>query len=105
MAVNQGYLRLSATFGMILSAMLFALSIIYAFISNLPFIWIALLSVIALIEIVVFTFSVLFFLNPNRRIFFVGLLSLFAGLIPGVMILSFYFKSKRALVKSFEANA
>ncbi|MBE4704175.1 hypothetical protein [Spiroplasma platyhelix] len=104
MAVNESYLRFSAIIGMLFSAGFFVLSIIYAFISNLSMMWITFLVVIALIEIIVFSFSVLMLLNPKRRIFFVGLIGLFAGLVPGIMILSFYFKTKRALIKNFENN-
>lgn len=104
MAVSEGYLRVSAIFGMLLSAAFFGLSITYAFISNLAIFWIILLVVIALIEIIAFSISVLFFINPKRRIFFVGLISLFAGLIPGLMILGYYFKAKRTLIRNFDLN-
>lgn len=104
MAVNESYLRFSAIIGMLFSAGFFVLSIVYSFISNLEIVWIAFLVVIALIEIIAFSFSVLMLIDPKRRIFFVGLVSLFAGLLPGIMILSFYFKTKRALVRNFELN-
>lgn len=104
MAVNESYLRFSAIIGMIFSAAFFALALVYTFISNLEIIWIAILVVIAIIEVIVFTFSVLLLFKPKRRIFFVGAMSLFAGLLPGIMILSFYFKTKKALLKNFERS-
>lgn len=104
MTVSDSYLRFSGLIGMLFAAGFFALAVVYAFISNLPLWWILCLVVIALIEIIVFTFSVLLLINPKRKIFFIGSLALFAGLVPGIMILGFYFKTKRALLKNFELD-
>lgn len=104
MALNESYLRFSGLIGMLFAAGFFALAIAYAFISNLPLWWIICLVVIALIEIIVFVFSVLLLINPKRKIFFIGSLALFAGLVPGIMILGYYFKTKKSLVKNFELN-
>lgn len=105
MAVNKKYLQTSAILGIIFSAIIFIISIIYAFISNLSLIWISFLIVIAMTEVIAFLVSILFLINPLKKIFFVGLISLFAGLLPGIMILTFYFKTKRELLKNFEINS
>lgn len=104
MAINQKYLRVSAILGIIFSAIIFIIAIVYAFISNLSMSWIILLIVIAMTEIIAFTVSILLLLNPRRRIFFSGLVTLFAGLVPGIMILTFYFKTKKMLLRNFNLN-
>jgi len=57
------------------------------------------LIIIAIIEVFAFLVSVSFFLNLKKKIFFVGIVTLFAGLLPGMMILGFYFKSKKNIEK------
>lgn len=104
MKIDRKYLQ-AAVLGMIFSALIFIISVIYAFISNLSLVWIVFLVTIAMIEIVSFWVSVLFLVNPKRKIFFIGLISLFAGLLPGFIILSLYFKNKKELLKDFELDS
>lgn len=105
MAINKKYLQSSAILGIVLSAFIFVIAIVYAFISNLSISWIILLVIIAMTEIIAFSASILLFFNPKKRIFAVGLVTLFAGLVPGIMILTFYFKTKRSLLRNFDLNS
>lgn len=98
MKSEKNYLRNVAIFSIILAIIIFSISITYAFISNLGLIWIIFLVAIAFIEVFVIYFSILFLINPIKGIFFIGLISLFAGLVPGIMILSFYFKKKKVIL-------
>ncbi|MGL5268611.1 MAG: hypothetical protein ACRC8P_02455 [Spiroplasma sp.] len=105
MKIKKKKLQIAAILGMIFSTAIFAIAITYAFISNLSLFWIIFLVVIAMVEIISFWISVLFLINPKRKVFFIGLISLFAGLIPGIIILTLYFKTKRTLLKNFELNS
>lgn len=105
MSINKKYIRTAASLGIIFSIIIFIISIIYTFISNLNIIWIYFLVIIAMTEIIAFLVCVLLLIEPRKKIFFAGLISLFAGLIPGIMILSFYFKTKKNLLKNFELDS
>ncbi|MCL6428817.1 hypothetical protein LT335_00365 [Spiroplasma sp. JKS002669] len=97
MALNVKKLRIAAILAMIISIAIVLLTIIYPFVNKVSDFWINFFIALALIEGLTFLNSVLFCLNPKKRVFISGIISLFALLIPGIIILFIYFDAQKSV--------
>lgn len=97
MALNVKKLKIAAILAMVFSIGIVLFAIIYPIVNKVSDFWGSFLIVLAIIESLTFLNSVLFYLNPKKRIFISGIISLFALLVPGIVILVIYFATQNSI--------
>ncbi len=97
MALNVKKLRIAAVFAIVFSIVIVLFAIIYPIVNKVSDFWVNFFIALALIEALTFLNSVLFCLNPKKRVFISGIIGLFALLIPGIIVLFIYFDAQKSV--------
>ncbi|MDQ7982983.1 MAG: hypothetical protein REH79_02030 [Spiroplasma sp.] len=93
MAGNSKNLRIAAILSLFFSFTIILFAIIFPFMITVSELWVTFFIILGIIESFTFLNSILFCLNPKKRVFISGIISLFALIIPGIIILIIYFNS------------
>lgn len=97
MALNVKKLRIATILALVFSIIIILFAIIYPIVNKVSDFWITFFIALTIIEGLTFLNSILFCLNPKKRIFISGIIGLFALLIPGIMILVIYFDAQKSV--------
>lgn len=105
MALNVKKLRIATILAMIFAIAIILFAVIYPIIYQVSDFWVNFLIALAIIEGLTLINSVLFYLNPKRRVFISGIIALFALLLPGIIILLIYFDNQKAVRNVIEITS
>lgn len=100
MALNVKKLKIAAILAMIFAFGIMLFAIIYPNINKVSDFWSNFFIALAIIEGLILLNSVWFYLNPKKRLLISGIISLFALLIPGIIILLVYFDIQKSVANN-----